>query len=159
MLTKTKINDEDGSEVWRGIKYLVQENGLDTQFGKKTPVYIEDIGPFNETILSTQEKKFYLGFQCIQVCLFNSLGLFTIHWRNALLSLQFKDLQISLQKDPCSGPLIPLVKLTAETKKFLGQTKLQCGQFPLPFSPALAPITRTLCRHSKNPSPNLKHAS
>lgn len=56
------------------------------------PVYIEDIGPFNETILSTQEKKFYLRFQCIQVCLFNSLGLFIIHRRNALLSLQFKNL-------------------------------------------------------------------
>jgi hypothetical protein len=45
----------------QGMKYLVQEHGLDTQPGKKTPVYIEDIGPFNETILSTQEKKFYLG--------------------------------------------------------------------------------------------------
>lgn len=107
------------------MKYLVEENGLDTQPGKKTPVYIEDIGPFNETILSTQEKKFYLGFQRIQVCLFNSLGLFTVHRRNALLSLQFKDLQVSLQKDPRGGPPIPLVELTSEgTKKFLGQTKL-----------------------------------
>ncbi|KAL3255990.1 hypothetical protein ABHI18_007893 [Aspergillus niger] len=86
-LTKIKINDEDGSDVRRGMKYLVQEHGLDTQPGKKTPVYIEDIGPLNETILSTQEKKFYLGFQCIQVCLFNSLALFTVHRRNALLSL------------------------------------------------------------------------
>ena len=51
----------------QGISYLVEENGLDTQPGKKTPVYIEDIGPFNETILSTQEKKFYLGIQRIQV--------------------------------------------------------------------------------------------
>ncbi|KAJ5358329.1 uncharacterized protein N7496_010742 [Penicillium cataractarum] len=50
-LTKIKINDEDGSDVRRGMKYLVQEHGLDTQPGKKTLVYIEDIGPFNETIL------------------------------------------------------------------------------------------------------------
>ncbi len=107
------------------MKYLVKEHGLDTQPGKKTPVYIEDITPFNETILSTQEKKFYLGFQRIQVCLFNSLGLFTVHRRSALLSLQFKDLQISLQKDPRGGPPIPLIELTAEgTKKFLGLTKL-----------------------------------
>jgi len=35
------------------MKYLVQEFGLDTQPRKKTPVYIEDIGPFNKTILST----------------------------------------------------------------------------------------------------------
>ncbi|KAJ6067943.1 uncharacterized protein N7446_004980 [Penicillium canescens] len=65
-LTKIVIKDEDGSEIRRGMKYLVQEFGLDTQPGKKTPVYIEDVGPFNETILSTQEKKFHLGFQRIQ---------------------------------------------------------------------------------------------
>lgn len=101
------------------------EHGLDTQPKKKTPVYIEDIGPLNETILSTQLKKFYLGFQRIQVCLFNSLALFTVHRRSALLSLQFKDLQISLQKDPRGGPPIPLIELTPDgCKKFLGQTKL-----------------------------------
>jgi len=44
------------------MKWLAEEFDLDTQPGKKTPVYIEDIGPFNETILSTQEKKFHLGF-------------------------------------------------------------------------------------------------
>ncbi|KAJ1704834.1 hypothetical protein NYO67_13011 [Aspergillus flavus] len=124
-LTKTRSNDHDGSEVRRGLKYLVHENGLNTQPVKKTPVYIEDIGPFNETILSTQEKKFHLGFQRIQVCVFNSLGLFTVHRQNALLSLQFKDLQISLQKDPHGGPPVRLIELTASgTKKFLGQTKL-----------------------------------
>ncbi|OJJ84888.1 uncharacterized protein ASPGLDRAFT_125716, partial [Aspergillus glaucus CBS 516.65] len=131
--------------VTQGIKYLVQENGLDTQPGKKTPVYIKDIGPFNETILSMQEKKFYLGFQCIQVCLFNSLGLFTVHQRNALLSLQFKDLQISLQKDPHSGPPIPLIELTAEgTKKFLRQTKLTTFALPeVIYRPSLV-----LCLHT-----------
>ena len=39
-----------------------------------------------------------------------------------------------LQKDPRDGPPIPVVELTAEgTKKFLEQTKLYFGQFPLPF--------------------------
>jgi hypothetical protein len=118
------------------MKYLVQEHGLDTQPGKKTPVYIEDIGPFNETILSTQEKRFYLGFQRIQVCLFNSLALFTVHRRSALLSLQFKDLQISLQKDPRGGPPVPMIELTPEgTKKFLGLTKLYVET--ISFSPSL----------------------
>ncbi|KAJ5701030.1 hypothetical protein N7488_008578 [Penicillium malachiteum] len=65
-LTKITIKDEDGSEIQRGMKWLVKEFDLDTQPGKKTPVYIEDIAPFNETILSTQEKKFHLGFQRIQ---------------------------------------------------------------------------------------------
>lgn len=119
----------------QGMKYLVQEFGLDTQPGRKTPVYIEDIGPFNETILSTQEKKFHLGFQRIQVCLFNSLGIFTVHRRSALLSLQFKDLVISLQKDPRGGPPIPLIELTpGGTKKFLGITKLYGYAIFVPLS-------------------------
>ena len=66
---------------------LVQESELDAQPGRKTPVYIEDIGPFNDTILSTQKKPFDLGFQRIQVCLFNLLGIFTVHRTSALLGL------------------------------------------------------------------------
>ncbi|KAJ5117911.1 uncharacterized protein N7443_001745 [Penicillium atrosanguineum] len=145
-LTKIVINDEDGSEIRRGMKYLVQEFGLDTQPGRKTPVYIEDIGPFNETILSTQEKKFHLGFQRIQVCLFNSLGIFTVHRKSALLSLQFKDLQISLQKDPRGGPPVPMIELTPEgTKKFLGLTKLTTFALPeIVYGPSLVICPHTL---------------
>ncbi|KAJ5775856.1 uncharacterized protein N7511_000867 [Penicillium nucicola] len=128
------------------LKSLVQEFGLDTQPGKKTPVYIEDIGPFNETILSTQEKKFHLGFQRIQVCLFNSLGIFTLHRKSALLSLQFKDLQISLQKDPRGGPSVPMIELTPEeTKKFLGLTKLTTFALPeIVYGPSLVICPHTL---------------
>ncbi|CAG8198775.1 unnamed protein product [Penicillium nalgiovense] len=128
------------------MKYLVQEFGLDTQPRKKTPVYIEDIGPFNETILSTQEKKFHLGFQRIQVCLFNSLGIFTLHRKSALLSLQFKDLQISLQKDPRGGPPVPMIELTPEgTKKFLGLTKLTTFALPeIVYGPSLVICPHTL---------------
>ncbi|KAJ5981933.1 hypothetical protein N7451_012033 [Penicillium sp. IBT 35674x] len=145
-LTKITINDEDGSEIRRGMKYLVKDFGLDTQPGKKTPVYIEDIGPFNETILSTQEKRLHLGFQRIQVCLFNSLGIFTVHRKSALLSLQFKDLQISLQKDPRGGPPIPLIELTPEgTKKFLGLTKLITFALPeIVYGPSLVICPHTL---------------
>lgn len=51
------------------------------------PVYIEDMIPFNETILSTQEKQFWLEFQQIQACLYNTLGIFTLHRKSALLDL------------------------------------------------------------------------
>ncbi|KAJ6010279.1 hypothetical protein N7522_005295 [Penicillium canescens] len=44
-LTKIVIKDKDSLEIRR-------EFSLDTQPRKKTPVYIEDIGPFNKTILS-----------------------------------------------------------------------------------------------------------
>ncbi|KAE8379024.1 hypothetical protein BDV26DRAFT_303912 [Aspergillus bertholletiae] len=119
-LTKTRINDHNRSEVHRGLKYLVYKNRLNTQPTKKTPVYIEDIDLFNETILSTQEKKFHLRFQRIQIYIFNSLGLFT-----------FKDLQISLQKDPHGDPPVRLIELIVSgTKKFLGQTKLTTFTLP-----------------------------
>lgn len=107
------------------MKYLAQENGLDTQTRKKTPVYIEDITPFNETILAMQQKRFDLGFQRIQVCLLNTLGLFILHWKSALLALWFKHLQVSVQRDPRGGPPIPLIELgTDATKKYLGLTNL-----------------------------------
>ncbi|RMJ22220.1 hypothetical protein PHISP_06911 [Aspergillus sp. HF37] len=91
-ITKTRIGSENGQEVRRGIKYLAKENALDTQPRKKTPVYIEDMTPFKETILATQEKRFDLSFQRIQVDLLNTLGLFTLHREGALLALQFKHL-------------------------------------------------------------------
>jgi hypothetical protein len=109
---------------------LVQRHGLDTQEKKKTPVYIEDMVLFHETILSTQEKRFDLWVQQILVCLFNTFGLFTLHQRRALLSLQYKHLHISLQKDPCGGLPIPLIELTPKsTKKFLQLTKLYASYY------------------------------
>ncbi|KMP10259.1 hypothetical protein CIRG_09940 [Coccidioides immitis RMSCC 2394] len=122
-VTKSKMHDEDSTNMWWGIKFLIMEHSLDMQKGRKVLVYIEDMVPFNKTILSTQEKKFWLGFKWIQVCLYNTLGLFTIHQKNVLLSLQYKDLQFSLQKDPKGGPSIPLVELTVEgVKTFMGST-------------------------------------
>ncbi|TPX24575.1 hypothetical protein DIZ76_010006 [Coccidioides immitis] len=69
-VTKSKMHDEDSTNVQQSIKFLIMEHSLDMQKGRKVPVYIEDMVPFNETILSTQEKKFWLGFKQIQVCLY-----------------------------------------------------------------------------------------
>ncbi|OXV09201.1 hypothetical protein Egran_03036 [Elaphomyces granulatus] len=62
MVTKIRIDGNTNKEVCRGLKFLINEHSLDTQERKRTPVYIEDMIPFNETILSTQEKRFWLGF-------------------------------------------------------------------------------------------------
>lgn len=67
--------------------------------------------------------------------MFNALALFTVHRKQALLSLQFKDFQISLQRDPHGGPPVPLVELTpGGCKKFLGVTKLYGHSVSYPFS-------------------------
>jgi hypothetical protein len=53
------------------------------------------------------------------------LGIFTVNRLSALLSLQFKHLRASIQKDPLGGPPIPLVEVRSEhTKQFLGTTQL-----------------------------------
>ena len=53
------------------------------------------------------------------------LGIFTVNRLTALLSLQFKHLQFSIQKNPDGGPPILLVEIKSEhTKKFLGTSQM-----------------------------------
>lgn len=86
---------------------------------------MQDLTEFNETILRTQEKRFHLGYERIQLCLFTMLGIFTVNRLGALLSLQFKHLQFSIQRDPDDGPPILLVEIRAEyTKQLLGTSQL-----------------------------------
>ncbi|OXV09367.1 hypothetical protein Egran_02871 [Elaphomyces granulatus] len=74
-----------------------------------------------QTILQTTERRLRLGFERIQICLFMILGIFTVNRIQALLSLQLKHLQLSIQRDPLGGPPIPMVELRAvHTKQFLG---------------------------------------
>ncbi|KAJ6138766.1 hypothetical protein N7471_005252 [Penicillium samsonianum] len=47
----------------------------------------QSVGIFNETILQTQEKRFHLGFQRIILCLYNTIGLFTINRKQVMLDL------------------------------------------------------------------------
>ncbi|KAJ5330489.1 hypothetical protein N7476_000272 [Penicillium atrosanguineum] len=127
----TTISPEDSKEINAGIRSLVDKFDLDDDERGKEPVYVQDLTKFNETILRTQEKRFHLGYERIQLCLFTMLGIFTVNRLSALLSLQFKHLQFSIQKDPDDGPPILLVEIkAAHTKKFLGRSQL--NNFPLP---------------------------
>ncbi|OJD21255.1 hypothetical protein ACJ73_07408, partial [Blastomyces percursus] len=92
--------------------------GLDTQ-EEKTPVYVEDMSP-----LRTQERRFWLGLQRMQICLYNLLGLFTLNRRSAILNLRYRDLKVSLQRDPSGGPRLP----TGEFR--YGFTKTHVGLTP-----------------------------
>lgn len=114
-------SDENG----QGMRYLIDKRGLEKQPRANVPVYIEDMVPFNETILSTREKRFYLGFQRIILCLYNTIGLFTINRKHAILDLQFKHLQLSLQQDPHGGPPVLTIEFQPEfVKSVLGMSKL-----------------------------------
>ncbi|OJD25382.1 hypothetical protein ACJ73_03243 [Blastomyces percursus] len=85
------------------------------------------------------EKRFWLGLQRIQICLYNLLGLFTLNRKSAILALRFKGMRVSLQRDPSGGPHLPTVELSCEfTKKHLGLT--QTNTFTLPeiiYEPSL----------------------
>ena len=107
------------------MRHLVDKRGLDKQPRANIPVYIEDMVPFNETILQTREKRFYLGFQRIILCLYNTIGLFTVNRKQAILDLQFRHLQVSLQQDPHGGPPVPMIELQPQfVKSVLGMSKL-----------------------------------
>ncbi|KAF4263839.1 hypothetical protein CNMCM8812_003855 [Aspergillus fumigatus] len=124
-VTKQEMSKEMGVAVRTGMRHLIDKRGLDKQPRANTPVYIEDMVPFNETILRTREKRFHLGFQRIILCLYNTIGLFTVNRKQAILHLQFKHLQISLQRDPHGGPPVPMIEIEPQfVKSVLGMYKV-----------------------------------
>ncbi|KAH1396271.1 hypothetical protein KXV70_001089 [Aspergillus fumigatus] len=130
-ITRQSISDDYCEEINAGLRRLIDKWELDTDEREKTPVYVQDLTEFNETTLRTQEKRFHVGFERIQICLFTMLGIYTVNRLQALLSLQFKHLQFSIQRDPLGGPPIPLVEIRSKyVKKFLGIS--QHNNFPLP---------------------------
>jgi hypothetical protein len=106
------------------LRKLAKEYGLDDQEREKAPMYIEDLVPLQETVIRTQEKRFWLGLQRIQQCLYNVMACFTVNRINAMRKLQYKHLQCSLQRDPHGGPPRVLIEITYEVaKKYLGVTQ------------------------------------
>lgn len=110
-----------GANETQGIRKLIDKFGLNQQERGKEPVYVQDLTELNETILRTQERRFHFGYERIQMCLFSMLGIYTVNRLSALLSLQLKHLQFSIQKDPHGGPPVLLAEIRSEhTKRFLG---------------------------------------
>lgn len=115
------------------MRHLIDKRGLDKQPRANVPVYVEDMVPFNETILQTQERRFHLGFQRILLCLYNTMGLFTVNRKQAMLHLQFKHLQISLQRDPHGGPPVPMIEIEPQfVKSVLGMSKVYVALSVIP---------------------------
>ncbi|KAB8213417.1 C2H2 finger domain protein [Aspergillus novoparasiticus] len=139
-VTKQEMSKEMGEAVrtvpchlpcGQGMRHLIDKRGLDKQPRANVPVYVEDMVPFNETILQTQERRFHLGFQRILLCLYNTIGLFTVNRKQAMLHLQFKHLQISLQRDPHGGPPVPMIEIEPQfVKSVLGMSKVNTFTLP-----------------------------
>ncbi|EED20923.1 C2H2 finger domain protein, putative [Talaromyces stipitatus ATCC 10500] len=128
---KRRMKKSMATRLRTGIAQLIVEFNLRTQPRKNDPVYIEDMIPFNETILRTREKRFYLGIQRIMLCLALMLGLFTASRKTAILKLQYKHLRLSLQRNPHGGPPVLSIDIEPEyIKQLLGTKALNTFSFP-----------------------------
>uniref|UniRef100_A0A093UP37 Uncharacterized protein n=1 Tax=Talaromyces marneffei PM1 TaxID=1077442 RepID=A0A093UP37_TALMA len=138
--TGSPLDEELGRKMNKRLRKLaLTEFELDTDEKEKTPMYIEDLVPLQETVLRTQEKRFWLGLQRIQQCLYNVMACFTVNRIDAMRNLQYKHLQCSMQRDPRGGPPLILLEITNKfAKKHMGVT--QANTFVIPeilYDPSL----------------------
>jgi hypothetical protein len=102
----------------------VKDKKLNTDEKDKPPMYIEDVVTLQETVLRTMEKRFYLGLQRMQQCLYNLMACFTVNRIGAMRKLQYQHLQCSIQRDPKGGPPRILLEITYRfAKAYLGVTQ------------------------------------
>jgi hypothetical protein len=84
-------------------------------------MYVEDLARVLQTNLVTTEKRYPYGRYRIQAQLYLQLGGFTANRPQALLSLCYQHIQVTLLRDPKGGPHRVLLEFTFEfTKEFLG---------------------------------------
>ncbi|KAJ6070739.1 hypothetical protein N7467_012058 [Penicillium canescens] len=113
-----------GRRMRKSIRKIVKRKGLITDEKEKPPLYIEDVVILQETVLRTMEKRFYIGLQRMQQCLYNLMACFTVNRISAMRKLQYKHLQCSIQRDPKGGPPRILLEITYKfAKTYLGVTQ------------------------------------
>lgn len=137
----------------QSIRRIAREYDLDTDEKEKTPMFIEDVVPLQETTLRTMDKRFDLGLQRMQQCLYSLMACFTVNRINAMRRLQYQHLQCSIQRDPHGGPPRILLEIKYKfAKKYMGVTQAYAAPcfFPhrLPFE------TPLLTGPSETPSPS-----
>jgi integrase len=85
-------------------------------------MYIEDVAEFARVLLTTTETTFDCGWQRIQLLLYCQLAAITASRPSALLGLRYRDLVLTLIRNPEGGPPRLFIFLTPEfTKRFLGK--------------------------------------
>lgn len=88
---------------------------------EKTAMYVEDLAEYLQINLTTTKKRFTHGRQRIQLALFCQLAGFSGNRPQALLNLRYRDIVVTLLRDPNGGPHRILIEFICEfTKQFLG---------------------------------------
>lgn len=104
------------------LAMVAKEKGLLPGRRPKATMYIEDVAEFARVLLSTTEMTFQCGWLQIQLLLFCQLAAITGSRPGALLDLRYRNLLLTLVRDPDGGRPRLFIYLTPEfTKTFLGE--------------------------------------
>ncbi|KAL2802972.1 hypothetical protein BJX63DRAFT_90216 [Aspergillus granulosus] len=121
------------------LAIVAREKGLIHGRRPKATMYIEDVAEFARVLLSTTEMTFQFGWLRIQLLLFCQLAAITGSRPGAMLNLRYRDLMLTLIRNPDGGRPRLFIYLTPEfTKTFLGEKEK--NTFPIPeiiFDPTL----------------------
>ncbi|KAI9764096.1 MAG: hypothetical protein M1840_008901 [Geoglossum simile] len=137
--TGSKINAKLNRQMHRILKKLAKKHGLSTQKREKTAMYIEDLVEVLQTNLTTTKKRYSHGRHRMQIALFLHLAGFSANRPQALLSLRYRHIVVTLLRDPEGGPHQILLEFIYKfTKQYLGMK--DANTFPIPeiiYDPSL----------------------
>jgi hypothetical protein len=120
------------------LRKLSKKCGLSRQKREKGVIYVEDLAVIMQTNLTTTKKRYTHGRHRIQLALFLQLAGFSGNRPQAVLSLCYRHIIVTLLRHPNGGPHNILIEFTYEfTKQFLGTKEMYAALFPftLPFCP------------------------
>ena len=104
------------------IALVAEQKSLEMTRRPKKNMFIEDVVEFARVLLTTTETAFLCGWQRMQLLLFCQLAAITANRPGALLGLRYRDLRLTLIRDPEGGRPRLFIFLTPEfTKRFLGK--------------------------------------
>ncbi|KAJ6199964.1 C2H2 finger domain protein [Bipolaris maydis] len=129
--TGVKLDGKMNRSMHKVLRKLAKKHDLKKISRDKACMYVEDLAQVLQTNLATTEKRYPHGRYRIQAQLYLQLGGFTANWPQALLSLCYRHIQVTLLRDSKGGPHQVLLEFTFEfTKEFLSIKDL--NTFPLP---------------------------
>ncbi|KAJ5542729.1 hypothetical protein N7535_005153 [Penicillium sp. DV-2018c] len=133
LIYKAEVGHELNKDIQVKIRdvlaIVATDKKLSLKGRPKATMYVEDVAEFARVILSTTEMTFPCGWYRIQLFLFCQLAAITGSRPGALLKLRFRDLKLTLIRDPSGGHPRLFIYLRPEfTKSFLGE-KESIGAF------------------------------
>lgn len=115
------------------LRKLSKKHGLTREKREKGVIYVEDLAVIMQTNLTTTKKKYTHGRHRIQLALFLQLAGFSGNRPQAVLSLCYRHIIVTVLRHPNGGPHNILIEFTYEfTKQFLGTKEVYVVFFPLP---------------------------